>query len=57
MTEPCKMCGCADDVTCEECEAMEKNSEPSMDIKEALICDSCTDASAYNCANCMEEKN
>lgn len=57
MTEPCKTCGCADDVTCEECEAMEKNSEPSMDIKEALICDSCTDANAYNCANCMEEKN
>lgn len=56
MKEPCKFCGNADDVTCEECDSIEKRFALSMDIKEALICDTCGITNAYNCANCGAER-
>jgi len=41
-------CPQAGDVTCEECEKVHE-----MDVKEALVCDSCAKASAYACERCL----
>lgn len=55
MSGPCKHCGSAGDVTCEECEAIEKRFALSREVKEALICDACGIANAYNCSSCLGE--
>ena len=53
--EDAKRCPQAVDVTCEECR--NPGDPMTMAEKEALVCPSCQDASAYNCAKCQEEEN
>lgn len=53
--KPCdgaERCPQANDVTCEECETVH-----DIDVKEALVCDSCTKASAYDCEKCLSDKD